>query len=91
LLQSFVRHYAAGLPVLDQTGGDERLADWLDAVDSLQGACGAIGSVSLQARAQQLHAQLRRSRSCQGLQADAQALNDGLRDLARQLAAVLQG
>jgi two-component system sensor histidine kinase/response regulator len=91
LLQSFVRHYAAGLPVLDQTGGDERLADWLDAVDSLQGACGAIGSVSLQARAQQLQAQLRRSRSCQGLQADAQTLNDGLRHLARQLAAVLQG
>jgi hypothetical protein len=47
--------------------------------------------VALQAQAQQLQAQLRRSRSCQALQPDAQALNAGLRELARQLSAALAG
>ncbi len=89
VLHTYCRHYAAGLPALDEPGSEADAARWLNLVHSLQGACGTIGATVLQAQAQRLEVLLRRGEAPQALQAQARSLHLALRQLVAQLAAIL--
>ena len=86
LLRTFARHYAAGVPVLH---APPDIPAWLAAAHSMQGACGAIGALTLQAQAQALEARLRRGEAAPTLTADAQALSDAVRALSARIATAL--
>jgi two-component system sensor histidine kinase/response regulator len=90
LLETFARHYAAGVPAFDAPAGSGQAADWQAAAHSLQGACGAVGAVGLQAQSQRLEDRLRRTRSTAGLEAEGPALSAAVRSLAGQLDKLLR-
>ncbi len=89
VLQTYSRHYAAGLPALDQPATEADAERWLALVHSLQGACSTVGATALQAQAQRLEAQLRRGQPPQALQAEARSLHLAVRQQAGQLEALL--
>ena len=89
LLRRFVAYYAAGLPVLVEPGGDERMRVWNDAAHALQGACGTIGAVRLQGLARRFEAATRNAVAAEGLAADAAQLDIELCALTERLGAVL--
>ncbi|OYV02184.1 MAG: hypothetical protein CFE45_01510, partial [Burkholderiales bacterium PBB5] len=82
VLRQFVDNYAAGLPSLDLSLSEGRLADARRLLHSLRGACGAVGATRVLGMAQQLEL---------ALADDGIAPDDVQRAVWSQAAAALQG